>query len=1052
MAANDTDFIQLLYHTILGREGEPAGVAYYLNLLTTGKADRATVAIWISESQENAARMGDKHYVAYDVGHLYDYTAPPPPAGEPGLDNAAPGTVVPAAQFTNEDTNLTFSVANANPITVYDIDAGTAAMKATLAVTHGTLTLKSTTGLTFSSGDGTTDASMAFTAASIVQLNAALAGLIYTPDLNYNGTDALTVYVNDLGNSGIGGPLSDTDTIAITVNAVNDAPVNTLQATSQTFDQDTTRTFSSKNSNLISIADTEATSAQVTLSSAHGNLTLSTTSGISFTDSQGDHTMVFTGTITAINTALAGLSYAPDSKYSGTDTLTITTSDLGVAGSGGTKTDSDTVALTVVFVGPPNTAPVNTLASASQTFDEDVARTFSSKNSNLISIADAEATSAQVTLSSAHGNLTLSTTSGISFTDSQGDHQMVFTGTITAINAALAGLGYTPDANYNGTDTLTITTSDLGATGSGGTLTDTDSVAITLNAVNDAPVNTLASASQTFDEDVARTFSSGNGNLISIADTEATSAQVTLSTAHGNLSLSGTAGISFTDSQGDHQMVFTGTIANINTALNGLVYTPDANYNGTDTLTITTSDLGATGSGGTLTDTDAVAITLSPVNDAPVNTLASASQTFDEDVARTFSSGNGNLISIADTEATSAQVTLSTAHGNLSLSGTTGITFTDSQGDHQMVFTGTIANINTALNGLVYTPDANYNGTDTLTITTSDQGATGSGGTLTDTDSVAITLSAVNDAPVNTVPSAQSTTLNTAKTFSSGNSNLISVADIDATSAQVTLSSTHGNLTLSTTSGISFTDSQGDHQMVFTGTISAINTALNGLVYTPDTSYTGTDTLTITTSDQGATGSPGAQTDADSVAITITTTKGTSGADTLVGTSGTDTFTPLGGVDTMTGNGGTDTFTFGPGDTATPSGTVFDTITDYSADTIDFGATAITQGTNTTAGTANGHAAVASGVVTFQPSDNTLAERVIAVNDALDDINDDGGSTDAVAGEALVFAFGSDSYIYISDGVLGIGANDVLIKLTGIAGSGSTDQLTISGGDITGLA
>ena len=31
MAANDTDFIQLLYHTILGREGEPAGVAYYLN-------------------------------------------------------------------------------------------------------------------------------------------------------------------------------------------------------------------------------------------------------------------------------------------------------------------------------------------------------------------------------------------------------------------------------------------------------------------------------------------------------------------------------------------------------------------------------------------------------------------------------------------------------------------------------------------------------------------------------------------------------------------------------------------------------------------------------------------------------------------------------------------------------------------------------------------------------------------------------------------------------------------------------------------------------------
>lgn len=49
------------------------------------------------------------------------------------------------------------------------------------------------------------------------------------------------------------------------------------------------------------------------------------------------------------------------------------------------------------------------------------------------------------------------------------------------INAALNGLRYVPAANYNGTDKLTVTTTD-------GSLTDTDTVDITVNPVNDTPV------------------------------------------------------------------------------------------------------------------------------------------------------------------------------------------------------------------------------------------------------------------------------------------------------------------------------------------------------------------------------------------------------------------------------------------------------------------------------------------------------------------------------------------------------------------------------------
>ena len=61
--------------------------------------------------------------------------------------------------------------------------------------------------------------------------------------------------------------------------------------------------------------------------------------------------------------------------------------------------------------------------------------------------------------------------------------------------------------------------------------------------------------------------------------------------------------------------------------------------------------------------------------------------------------------------------------------------------------------------GLTYTPDANFNGSDTLMVLTDDNGNTGfpgffPPGTTQDQDSIAITINAVNDAPVATTPAA----------------------------------------------------------------------------------------------------------------------------------------------------------------------------------------------------------------------------------------------------------------------------------------------------------
>ena len=71
-------------------------------------------------------------------------------------------------------------------------------------------------------------------------------------------------------------------------------------------------------------------------------------------------------------------------------------------------------------------------------------------------------------------------------TDADGDSLTVsaisYSGTGTAaINADNARIDYTPAANFNGTDTITYTVSD-------GTATDTGTLTIIVNAVNDAPV------------------------------------------------------------------------------------------------------------------------------------------------------------------------------------------------------------------------------------------------------------------------------------------------------------------------------------------------------------------------------------------------------------------------------------------------------------------------------------------------------------------------------------------------------------------------------------
>ncbi|MCB6184845.1 type I secretion C-terminal target domain-containing protein, partial [Leeia sp. TBRC 13508] len=98
-----------------------------------------------------------------------------------------------------------------------------------------------------------------------------------------------------------------------------------------------------------------------------------------------------------------------------------------------------------------------------------------------------------VTLAVTNGTLTVS--GGSASISGTGTGTVTLTGTVAQINATLAAnVTYVPTKDFNGTATLTMTTSDNGNTGSGGTLTDVDTVSIAVNPVNDAPVVTSTSA------------------------------------------------------------------------------------------------------------------------------------------------------------------------------------------------------------------------------------------------------------------------------------------------------------------------------------------------------------------------------------------------------------------------------------------------------------------------------------------------------------------------------------------------------------------------------
>ncbi len=416
-------------------------------------------------------------------------------------------------QADNAGTLVSSIIASGGGDPVTDVDAGASEGIAITSVdnTHGTWEYTT---------DGTTWSSIGSATASSARLlySDGITRLRFNPLLSYNNAQALvitfrawdrtgsglenggTADITALGTGGITPFSTLSDAAIISVTAVNDAPVldDAANYTLTTITEDegnntgtlVSAIISSGGGNPITDFDIGAIEGIAVISSVdngHGTWEYTT---------NGTNWLALGSVSDASARVLSDnsntrLRFNPELSYNMGQTATITfrawdqlggisngsIADITLIGTGGTtafSTASDNASITVTSL---NDAPVITEGETTTvTCSEDNSPTAFSLTLNATDVENDDLTWS-ITTQPQHTEL--ATASG--------------TGTSKAI-------GYTPTANYNGSDSFVVTVSD----GNGGT--DNITVNVTINAVNDGPQNSVP-AGQTIAEGGTLVFS-----------------------------------------------------------------------------------------------------------------------------------------------------------------------------------------------------------------------------------------------------------------------------------------------------------------------------------------------------------------------------------------------------------------------------------------------------------------------------------------------------------------------------------------------------------------
>ena len=475
--------------------------------------------------------------------------------------------------------------------------------------------------------------------------------LTFAPVTNANGSATITLIAND-------GSVSTTNSFALTVSAVNDLPDFTVS---------TNLVLVAEDSGAITNASFLTGLSTGPTNEAAQTWTFTVTSGTNFSFA----------TAPAISTN-GTLTFRVATNAIGTNLITVVMKDSGGTTSGGKDSVTNTFS---IGVAPLNDAPYFT-GLAAKTILEDA----TTNNTAVVNVLDTDTvnTSVAVTVASSDTNLV-----AVAITS---------TNAIGTTNSALT-LTFSPVTNANGSATITLIAND-------GSVSTTNSFALTVTAVNDQPAFTVST------------------NLVLLAEDAGTITNASfltgLSTGPGNETNQTWA---FTLTSGTNFSFATAPAISTNGTLTFRVAT---NAIGTNLITVVMKDSGGTTGGGKDSATNTFSIGVAPLNDAPFFT-GIAAKTILEDAT----TNNTAVVNVLDTDTVNTGVAVTVASSDTNL---VAVAITS---------TNAIGTTNSALT-LTFTPVTNATGSATITLVAND-------GTASTTNTFALTISAVNDQPAFTV-------------------------------------------------------------------------------------------------------------------------------------------------------------------------------------------------------------------------------------------------------------------------------------------------------------
>lgn len=588
----------------------------------------------------------------------------------------------------------------------------------------------------------------------------------------------------------------------------------------------------------ISVFDKDAgtSNIEVTISVLRGTLSVDpwVVGGVSIpgieylADNRG---VILTGSQAQINTTLAadnGLIYTGDLNFNGYDLMTVVADDLGNTGTGGPWQDRQTIPMTVL---PVNDPPVITLPDASQLqVDEDQPLSITGVKVTDVDVLEGDpdredygvltvvlavealaAETAPGTPSTLAGTLAVAagisgglpadaihySEDGVTWTDwtPEGSASYVrLRGLQEHINTTLD----TNDAvifqgaqNVYGLVLLRVMADDGGQyPPDRGESTSEASQTITIASINDPPVATVP---QELNANRNRSLNMAGFDVADV-DSGPFAIIVTLTVDEGRLRFVDTSALNLAPGQdtitpaaltaeGAETVTITAPVARLSALLSDASawqYVPESGFVGESNLSMIVNDSGHTGN---VRDPDtgelvpkvweveaSVAIQVLDINEPPEIT-APTQATVDEDQWLSFTGGNS--VSVYDPE---LALGLGDGSGTIrvTIAAESGVVRTDSAGPAvSIILEGTLEHVNNRLATLQFRGNPNFNGTALVTILADDLGNWPPPAQQT-THTVTVTVDAVNDPPVITMPGPLSVLENRSLVIPS-----ISVTDVD---------------------------------------------------------------------------------------------------------------------------------------------------------------------------------------------------------------------------------------------------------------------------------